>query len=240
MQVPTEDLAVLLQMQTIDLEARQCQNDLEALPQRQIILQARAKKKQIEEKNVEIRKFFEASDNRCRMLSEEDSGLAEKQRRLQAEIEELKGDYRSVESRTRDLNGIAKRRAALEEQLSAALDELARIEDMQKKILLMLEAINKKEAEATEGFIKEGGQLKTRIAACEADRQKLAQRLPADLSRDYDKIMKRTKGVAVAMLTDKACGACRSAIEPGRLSELRRQGNVVHCPHCKRLLILHS
>ena len=50
MHVNTDELATLMQIQQIDLEARQCANELEALPERRIILQARAKKKQIEEK----------------------------------------------------------------------------------------------------------------------------------------------------------------------------------------------
>lgn len=240
MHVNTDELATLMQIQQIDLEARQCANELEALPERRIILQARAKKKQIEEKNVEIRKFFEESDQRCRMISEEDSGLAEKQRRLQAEIDEVKGDYRSVESRTKDLNGIAKRRASLDEQLSGALDELARIEDMQKQISLMLEAINKKEAEATTVFIQKGGELKARINACETDKAKLAEEVSDELLNEYEKIRSRTNGVAVAVLSEGSCGACRATIDAGRLADLRAQGNVAHCPHCQRLLILKA
>lgn len=240
MHVNTDELATLLQIQTIDLEARQCAHDLEALPERRIILQARAKKKQIEEKNVEIRKFFEESDKRCRMISEEDSGLAEKQRRLQAEIDEVKGDYRSVEARTKDLNGIAKRRSSLDEQLSAALDELARIEDMQKQISLMLEAINKKEAEATTVFIQQGGELKARMSACETKKEQLAENVSEELMQEYEKIRSRTQGVALAMLSENSCGACRAAIDAGRLADLRKQGNVAHCPHCQRLLILQA
>ena len=43
----------------------------------------------------------------------------EKQHQVQHEIDEAKGDYRNVESRTKELNGIPKRRGTLEEELVA-------------------------------------------------------------------------------------------------------------------------
>ncbi len=238
MQVDAQVLGVLLQLQQLDIKIHQLQKQLEALPQRKTILEVRSKKKQIEQKNEQIDAMHATAEAQCNVLSDEDAVLSAKQKRIQEEIDSVKGDYRSVESRTKELNGVAKRKATLEAEISAALDELAKIEAVQAQVAQALESLNAQEAKATEGFIEAGGKIKQAIAQKEAARNVLVAELPDDVHDLYEKTAQRMGGVAVARLQDSMCGTCRRPIEHGRLVDLKRQGNLVTCPHCHRMLIL--
>ncbi|WP_101722264.1 zinc ribbon domain-containing protein [Eggerthella timonensis] len=238
MHVDTDDLATLLKMQHLDLEAMQSKKKLEELPQRAIILEARSKKKAVEQKRDQLDALHAKADAQLARIGDEDASLAEKQRQVQGEIDAVRGDYRGVEARTKELNGFAKRRNTLEVELNAVGDELAKIEAVQAQVASALAGLERQEAEATATFVKEGGALKDAVARIDAERAMLASSLPAELLDAYEKTAARTGGVAVGRLQGGNCGVCRMAIEGGRLIDMKAQGNVAPCPQCGRLLIM--
>lgn len=233
-----ETIADLFRIQSLDLEAKGLAKELEELPERAVILAARTKKRAIEEKNVEVGKLYEAAESKAAAFAEEDAALAEKQRKAQADIDEARGSYRNIEARSKEMNGYAKRRAVLEQSLSAVLDELARIETVQKQVSMALAALNSKEAQATEAFVEKGTALKRRIAQLEAEREEVAQQVPLDAMKAFQQLSDRTGGVAIARLAGGACGACRASIDQARVTHMRTDGNVGNCPQCGRLLVL--
>ena len=220
MHVDTDDLATLLKMQHLDLEAMRDKKKLEELPQRAVILEARSKKKAIEQKRAQLDALHAKADAQLSRIDDEDRSLSEKQRQVQSEIDAVRGDYRGVEARTKELNGFAKRRNTLEADLTAVGDELAKIEGVQAQVASALESLERQEAEATAAFVKEGGALKDALARIEAERAMLASSLPADLLDAYKKTAARTGGVAVGRLQGSNCGVCRMAIEGGRLIDM--------------------
>ena len=134
MHVDTDDLATLLKMQHLDLEAMRDKKKLEELPQRAVILEARSKKKAIEQKRAQLDALHAKADAQLSRIDDEDRSLSEKQRQVQSEIDAVRGDYRGVEARTKELNGFAKRRNTLEADLTAVGDELAKIEGVQAQV----------------------------------------------------------------------------------------------------------
>ena len=169
MHVDTDDLATLLKMQHLDLEAMRDKKKLEELPQRAVILEARSKKKAIEQKRAQLDALHAKADAQLSRIDDEDRSLSEKQRQVQSEIDAVRGDYRGVEARTKELNGFAKRRNTLEADLTAVGDELAKIEGVQAQVASALESLERQEAEATAAFVKEGGALKDALARIEAE-----------------------------------------------------------------------
>ena len=200
MHVDTDDLATLLKMQHLDLEAMRDKKKLEELPQRAVILEARSKKKAIEQKRAQLDALHAKADAQLSRIDDEDRSLSEKQRQVQSEIDAVRGDYRGVEARTKELNGFAKRRNTLEADLTAVGDELAKIEGVQAQVASALESLERQEAEATAAFVKEGGALKDALARIEAERAMLASSLPADLLDAYNKTAARTGRGTLARL----------------------------------------
>ena len=238
MRVDTDDLAVLLQVQQIDRDIAANERALRELPQRAVILQARAKRREVEAKKSQLDELRAAADAKLSKLGDEDSALAQKQRAKQEEIESSKGGYRDIEARTKELNGLAKRRNTLEGDIAAATEELDRIEGLLAQVDKLLSDLDAQEKTATDAFVKEGSALRQDSARRRVERDRLAADLPADLMAIYEKTAERTAGVALGQLRGESCGVCRAPIDHGRLIDLKSRGNLITCPHCGRLLIV--
>lgn len=238
MRATPEEINGLLKLQQTDLALLKARKEFDGLPQRAVIREAREKRAAVlkkQEQAAELRRRAEAAASK---LEDEDASLAEKQCDVQAAIDGARGDYRNVEARTKELNGIAKRRAALEEELSAQADELEKIGAVQAQIDKALSALAAREEEATASFAQAGGELKAVIGQLEAKRAQAEALLGAELKESYARIAAAHGGVAVGVLREGKCGACRMPIEAGRLVDLKRQAPLGACPHCKRLLVI--
>lgn len=238
MQARTDDVSAMLGMQHIDFELMRAKKRYDELPQRGIIMQAREKRRMIEQKREQLDGMHSVASGKLNRISDEDTLLANKQRRVQDEIDAARGDYRSVEARTKELNGFAKRRNVLEEELTKLGEELSKIEKVQTQVARALVEIDRQESEATEDFRKEGGDLRNQIAQLEAQRAPLVAVLPPELAAAYDRAAEQGNGVAIGRLHDGCCGVCRAVIDKGRLIDLRAQAPLASCPNCNRLLVV--
>ena len=238
MQATTDDLTNLLRMQQIDLDLMKAKKKLEELPQRATILAARQKKRTIEQKRDQLAEMRAQAEAKASKLEAEDAELAEKQRRVQEAIDGSRGDYRNVEAHTKELNGFAKRRNALEVELTRLGEELAKIEGVQSQVSQALAEVDKQEAAAIVSFQREGGALQAEIVRMSADREGMSAELSPELRDTYNRTASRTGGVAVGLLTEGRCGVCRTVIDGGRLIDLKAEAPLGTCPHCKRLLVV--
>ena len=240
MQARTEDLALLLKLQQADLDALHARKKLEALPQRVKIAQARRKKTQVDEKREQVEKLLAGIEEEIAAIEDEDGRLAERQRVVQSEIDEVRNDYRSVEVRTKELNGIAKRRVALEEQLGDASERLAKVEALRDQVIEAFDTFAREEAEAVASYREEGGALQRDIAVAKAAHARIVADLPDELITLYDKTASRCGGVAVGLLSGTQCSVCRVEVSRDRLIELRKNAPLANCPACQRLLVVEG
>ena len=93
-----------------------------------------------------------------------------------------------------------------------------------------LEAQGKKVAESQQALTQQ-------LEAQGAERQELASRLDPALHQAYERATARAGRTAAVPLTDGACGGCFLTVRPQLVSEVRRQEEVVTCPHCQRILL---
>lgn len=238
MQASTEALNAMLCMQQLDLELMQAKKKFEALPQRGQILDARKRKAQIAQKQAEVEKLKAAAEQKVAQLTDEDERLSKKAADIQAAIDAAQGDYRNVESRTKELTGIAKRRSALEGEFEAAEAQLEKVQAVQAQVSAALAQLEQQEAAVIKSFQDEGGALQADIARIGAQRNQLGELLPSDLAELYTKTAARAGGVAIGQLRDGRCSTCRASIDAARLTELRAQAPLATCPNCKRLLVV--
>lgn len=237
MQVKDEDISTLIELQHNDMELLRVQKAIADLPQRKTIVAARKKIKTIEEKQETVGKLRAKAEEKLAGISEEDGKLAAKQEEAQKAVDSASG-YRDAEAYTREMDGYAKRRATLEEDLAAVDAELDKISAVEKQISTALAQLRETESAATAEFQSQGGELKKQEADLTASHDQIAANLPADLKARYDRAAKHCGGVAVALLRDDACGACRAPIEQGHLIDLKAHAPLGECPNCKRLLIV--
>lgn len=238
MHAEQSEIEALMELQAIDVEGQRARRELDELPQRAVIAQCRQQRQAVQEKAAKVAPLKQKVEADIAAVMEEDARLAERQQRLQAEIDEVKEDFRSVEARSKDLDGCAKRRVALEERLGASEAELKKVEAVESQVKGMLADLASKEEAATAEFVRRGTALKEVIARAEAEHARRVGDLAADLAEAYEKTASRTGGVAIGSLQGRSCGVCRAAIDEGRLMAMRKEGNLAPCPHCGRLLVL--
>lgn len=238
MDATADQLETLDTLQDLDRKRLQAKHMIENLPQRAQVMQLQAKRNDIEAKLVKVEALYSAADHEMMKLNTEDEQVATKQAATQAKIDEDRGDYRSVTSLTRDLEGMMKRRETLEFEMNKADKKLSEIGAVRTQAQAALARIAAKEQALIGAYRNEGGKLQEQIAQYEAQRTSLARTLPAGILEAYEAAAKRCGGVGLAHLRENGCSACRSVIETNRLLVLKRDAPIATCPNCHRLLII--
>lgn len=238
MQVSFDELNVLQEIQRIDLEIIQTKKARASLPQRIEVAKIRKKRDEISPKLDQVMDMQAAKQAEITAVEDEDRSLVEKQNRAQADIDAAGADYRAVESHSRDMAGIVKRRVTLEEKLGELNAEMEKIQAVRNQLESALALCEKKESELRSSYEAEDGELVSSIRKLMAQREELAKGVSADLVKLYETTAAKTGGVALGRLEEDKCGVCRASIEGGRLIELRANAPLGTCPSCKRLLIV--
>ena len=238
MNVAQDQIQALLELQEVDREALRLQREFEGLPQRQKILDARAKRQQLAEKAEAVKKMHAAAEAKIQSIVDEDERLGVRMAEIQRDIDEAGGDFRNMEARSKELAGQTRRREALVPLLEQAEGELAKVEAVEGQLAAAIKKVDAAEASAIESFRRDGTELQMKMARAKAERDELAATVDADLIGRYGKIAQASGGVAIGVLADGRCGSCRAPIDDVRLVEVRRQAPLAICPHCKRMLVV--
>lgn len=236
MQANIEEVVALLELAKVDRVQLKAKKQLEELPQRATILAARKKRDAVLQKQESVAKMRKDAERQLSLVTDEDALLAQKQEEVQRTIDSCRGDFRSVEAHTKELNGIAKCRSALEEQLGEVDARLTKVAEVQAQIDALLATIEGEEAAAVKSFREQGGALQAAIGKAQAERDAIAAGIRAELIERYDKAAKQCGGVAIGALQQGHCSICRSSIDEAHLIELRANRPLGTCPSCHRLL----
>ena len=128
----------------------------------------------------------------------------------------------------------------LEEQL---LQKISRAEELTSEISTMEEET----ASLVENVTAQQAEIKQRIsteaaaAATETkERAELTKEIPAGLLKRYDKLRGARRGLAIVEAKDGGCLGCNMHIPPQMYNSLFRAEELITCPHCQRILVLHQ
>ena len=238
MQADFQDIETLLEIQRIDLGIMQAKKKRVELPQRIEVMRLRKKRGEIQEKLDQVLELQKRADAEMTIVEDEDRSLVEKQERAQELIDASGSDYRKVESHSKEMAGVMKRRETLAEkrvEVQAQLDKIKGVRDQLEGAITASEA---KEAALRAAFEGEDNALAEQIRENTARRDELMAAVAPELARAYAKTAEKAGGVAIGKLEDEACGVCRTRIEGGHLIALRSQAPIGTCPACKRLLVI--
>lgn len=240
MKARQEEIEALYEVQRIDLDIKKLSKTFDELPQRATILEAREKREQIEKKRAKIEALQKDAKKKLVRINDEDASLQKKEDGVQAAIEAAGDDYRNAEARTKELNGIFKRRGELATSRSEVEEEISKINRLATQVTGALAELDVIENNATETFKKQGSQLKAEIRQKELERESILDNVSDDVAKLYDKTSKIFDTVFIGKLENGSCGVCRAKIEHGRLIDMYHQAPLSTCPSCKRLLIIEE
>lgn len=240
MNATEHDIAILRKLQEVDRKVASANKEFQELPHRQAILEVRTKKDQILKKKVQVQDMLDDAEGKLADYVAEDEKLEQKQNQISAELNEVQGDYRSVTAKTRDLDGVRKRREKISLELSRVEEQVNQINPVMKQIMEALEQLEAKEQELIASFQKTGGALRQAIDEGGKARTQLAGEIDAELLATYEKTRTLCGGVAVTELKGDACGACRNTFDSNRMTKIKSQAPIATCPSCRRMLIVEE
>lgn len=235
-----KDREILKKLREVDTSLAQAKKAFEALPQRQAIMELRQKKAEVLKKKTQVQDMLDVAEEKLTRVIEEDEKLAQKQTDIEALLQEVKGDYRSVESRSKELNGIIKRRETLSKELGVLENQVNRISPVMKQVMQAYADLETREAKSIESFQKEGGLLQARIAEGERIHTALLTHVDTEVAQAYKQAVQRCGGIASAELQGTTCGACRNTLDSAKLIAVRAEAPLAICPFCNRLLIIEE
>ncbi len=238
MQATSEQILGLTKLQHVDLSIARLDRRLDELPQKQAILEARAKRSAILQKRSALADARESAALQLESLRAQDEAESRKAELAQRAIEAASGDYRTVSFRSAELDDAARRREELEGRMQAARGRLDEISDVEGQVEAMLARLDEREKELVGQYRREGGAILSEKAAFEEERRGLAAIVGADLMGRYERVAKAKQGVALCHLVDGACNTCRARIDPSRVLVLRSEYPLSVCPHCGRLMVV--
>lgn len=238
MGIDIEQLRRLEQLQDIDLEILRSEKALAELPERKRIYELRLKKEKVLEKKSKIQILKKNSDEELEKINNEEESLDAKQSSIQKKIDDMKGDYRLVESYSKDLAGIAKRRNALETQVGKLEDTYSKIEGTEKQVSEALSLIEEQEENEIRSFREKGGALQNTISQRKESRASVVAYIEPSLLEEYEKISNLSGGIALSHLTNRSCSVCRSTFSDGKLLQVLSEAPLSRCPSCRRLMVV--
>lgn len=179
--------------------------------------------------------------------------LGRQQRRLDDEIETV-GTKRAGVEATLYGGSVTNARELqdLQEESEALARRVRQLEDQDLEIMEQIEPVDARLAELStmrdqRQLVLEDAEVRLTTASAELDvaleaeraaRASVAERVPADLLDEYDKLRAGSGGVGVARLVGSQCGGCHLTLSAIEVAALRKQPDVAsHCEECGRLLV---
>ena len=238
MQAEPQAIALLDEIAQLDKAYAKLKKEFEALPQRQEILSVRTKLADVAAKREALDTMAKKAAAELTKLTDEDDRLQVKQGLVQKEIDMLSGDYRSVEARTKEQAGYAKRREALAPQIVTARQNAAKINEACAQAGALKQKLDAKEAQLIASFQKEGGALQSKLAAVQKEREGRIAALPDDVRTAYERAGELCGAIAITVLNGESCAVCRSQFDRSRMQSLKADAPLTTCPSCRRLMIV--
>lgn len=240
MRAKQQDIVTLKKIQ--DMTAMRCDKarTLKEMPERAALSAILVKEREITEKSAKVKAMQIDAKSRFEKLMIEDTKLHEREESVQRSIDHAAGDFRNLEVRTKELDGIARRRVLLAEMMIKVDEEQEKIANLNATLEEARNQITSKKKVLEEKIMSVKSEIDDYLAKSESELKDLFSKLPDDLAEEYRRAATSVGSIVLSELDGDKCKVCRSTIEQGVLIDLRSCGEVGVCPHCGRLLIIED
>lgn len=180
--------------------------------------------------------------------------LAREQRKADADVEQVKArkernrrridagqvsDPKQLQAMEHETQSLDKRIADLED---AELEVMERLEQAQSELARLaaeLQHLETDQTEQTEARDRAVGEVAEQLTESAAEREMLAEQIPADLRALYEKLRAHLGGVGAGALHHGRCGGCQLNVGAAELARMANapSDEVLRCEECSRILV---
>lgn len=228
-----EQLKILIDLQKVDARIYGFERDLGAIPRERKGLEA-----SFEARKAELKKSEQALKELQLLQKSRENDLLTKEtnvKKYQSQQSQVKTN-KEYSALTHEINGLKADCAVFEDEILKLMDQ---IENHKKTV----ENDRKKTADEERDFKSRIAELDAKTKDLEGQIAKLKEERGAYLPRanrellgQYEKILKKREGSALAELTKESCGGCHMTIRPQNLNEVRLREKMINCETCGRIL----
>ena len=235
--MPGTEVETLLMIQDLDLKILRAEKQLDELPEKRAILEARSKIAEVEGLKAKAGVLVSKLESELKAHQDETEMIAEKLATEQAKVMET-SDHRQVQAITREMDGLKRRRDKLDTESIQLMERIERARGQVDKIDAALGQLHDKENVLIDEFKLHGGELQTGIGKLKAHRDALGARIDPGLLERYETSRAAKGSIGVGKLEGSACSACRMELPAERVKELLAGDPVGICPQCRRLIVV--
>jgi predicted nucleic acid-binding Zn-ribbon protein len=228
-----EQLNLLIQLQEIDVKVRAADEQKKRLPQ---ILEDLDRRRVVAKADLEKVKenLLAAQKNKRDRDKDLEAGI-QKVEKLKARTSEIKNNkeyqamLKEIETAEQENKAIEDDILALMEKIDAASAGIAAAEQRAREEEAAIQA-EQKQHEADFAKIEE--ELKRTDHA----RQEFISRVEPAVLGLYEKLLKTKSGTAIAEARGESCSGCYMSIPPQVFVNVKKNEEIITCPHCGRIL----
>lgn len=228
-----EELALLVQLQTMDLKRQKSREVLEGFPEKIAIA---------EKPLLEVRSELEEARERLETLNRERKAQELSLQLIEDKIVKLK-------LRLTDLKTNKEYHAHLQE-IAAARNSKNELEDQLISGMESAECLTKEISEKEAALVKDEGEfleikktlqaemdeVASSSAEVEAEWQSVSEKISKSVLASYQRLFASNKGLAVVPVNGSTCTGCYFSLPPQLIAEVKRQEKVLTCGYCHRIL----
>lgn len=149
---------------------------------------------------------------------------------------------KDLESLQREIASLAKRQGDLED---VVLEVMERRESAQERVAELTERVSSVQSKTDDAITRRDAatqQIDAEAAEVAKERAVVAEVIPADLLKLYDKLREKQGGVGAARLYQRKCEGCRLELNITEVAEVRAASpdTVLRCENCSRILVRTS
>jgi len=135
-----------------------------------------------------------------------------------------------------DIASLKKRLAALEEQELKDMLQTEAAQGEVKKASDELKDVQTRSGVEHGQLLEEKKSLTHELNRFLSEREAAISTIAGEILKTYDDLRQHRRGVAVAEVSENACGACGTILTAAVQQSARHASELVHCPSCRRIL----
>lgn len=230
-----DQLRLLAELQQLDSRLRVLESEKQELPQQLHPYQQACQEVRAELTSAQSE--MEEAERRRRALEREIDADNDRLIRAQHRLREVKTN-KEYSAALAEIDAGKQRILTLEDQVLELMEGAERQQEASQRFEQRLQDASRQLAEQERQMLETQDALSSDIATHDHDREALLSRIQPDFYTAYQRAAQQTGGAAVVeVMADETCGGCYLRIRPQLISEVRKQENLVFCPHCKRILL---
>ncbi len=147
-------------------------------------------------------------------------------------------DPKELSALERKIEELDWRKGKLEEDIIMLLDDVEALQEQVGQKQAEVEEMSSKLSEVRQHFEQRSAELSEELQDLAQRRSELEAQIKSSLLDDYEHTRQHSANIAVAVVKDRACSACHTAVASSLLGELQQPTIVVRCESCRRILVL--